>query len=81
MFGRRSKFERDIRSHLITEGLVGDRRVAEAACLLFLAGSALEITAESHEAMIERLAAAAEQHGADPDQVQAALLLHEPTLV
>ncbi len=81
MFWHKNKLGRDIEQFLIVERVCADRRVSEAATLLALANAGVELTDEAVEALPERLADAAERHGADPDQIQAALLVHEPQLV
>lgn len=81
MFWHRNKLDREIEQLLTVESVYGDRQVSEAATLLALANAGVELNDEAVEALPERLADAAERYGADPDQVQAALLVHEPLLV
>lgn len=60
--------------------LIGVSSIREAAVLLGLGRTGLEIDPQIMEACWERVADAAEYLGATPDDIQAVLEIHEPSL-
>src|SRR5438270_6617115 len=68
------------REVLLHTALLDDTRVTEAASLLVLAQAHLEVTDDSYDAMIHRLADVSELLGASPEALQAALHTNEPSL-
>ncbi len=64
----------------LADVLQRDSRMREAASVLALIGTGLHLSHDDSERLIDTLANTRDIHGIQPDDIQAALLWHEPSL-
>lgn len=72
--------DQEYRELCARQNAVRDVRSSEAAALLCLAHSGVELMLGSIDAMVENLALVAKQHNLTPDAMQGVLETHEPSL-